>query len=115
MNRQENTKNLIIIFASLSAIVVWLALIVACCYRDGMKLPELLQYIAIAVNQPLNIHLNEYSLKFVLVFLISYVLGVTAYFSQRENRRPGEEHGSAKWGNIQSVARKYIDKKHRYL
>ena len=115
MNRQENTKNLIIIFASLSAIVVWLALIVAGCYRDGMKLPELLQYIAIAVNQPLNIHLNEYSLKFVLVFLISYVLGVTAYFSQRENRRPGEEHGSAKWGNIQSVARKYIDKKHRYL
>ena len=115
MNRQENTKNLIIFFASLSAIVVWLALIVAGCYRDGMKLPELLQYIAIAVNQPLNIHLNVYSLKFVLVFLISYVLGVTAYFSQRENRRPGEEHGSAKWGNIQSVARKYIDKKHRYL
>lgn len=115
MNGQENTKNLIIIFASLSAIVAWLALIVAGGYRDGIKLPELLQYIAIAVNQPLNIHFNEYSLKFVLIFLISYVLGVTAYFSQRENRRPREEHGSAKWGNIQSVARKYIDKKHRYL
>ena len=28
----------------------------------------------------------------------------------RENRRPGEKHGSARWGNVKSVVRKYEDK-----
>ena len=36
-------------------------------------------------------------------------MGVGVYFSSRENRRPGEEHGSAKWGTVSSVVKKYID------
>ena len=41
---------------------------------------------------------NEYSLKTVLIFLCLYAMGIGVYFSSRENRRPGEEHGSAKLG-----------------
>ena len=36
-------------------------------------------------------------------------MGIGVYFSSRENRRPGEEHGSAKWGNVTSIVKKYID------
>ena len=105
---------MIILFASLTAAVVWLALIVAGCYYEGIGLFDLMERIVSAVNEPFNIHVNQYSLKFVPVFLGAYALGVGLYFSQRENTRPGEEHGSAKWGNVHSVARKYTDRKDRF-
>lgn len=36
-------------------------------------------------------------------------MGIGVYFSSQENRRPGEEHGSAKWGNVSSIVKKYIN------
>lgn len=63
---------MIILFASLTAAVVWLALIVAGCYYEGIGLFDLMERIVSAVNEPFNIHVNQYSLKFVLVFLGAY-------------------------------------------
>ena len=58
----------------------------------------------------MKITFTEYSLKTVLIFLFFYAMGVGVYFSSRENRRPGEEHGSAKWGNVLRIAKKYTNK-----
>lgn len=110
LNRQENTKSTIIILAAVSPIVVWLALIIASCYEADMKLLELIDKITIALESPLNISWNEYSLKFGAVFLFLYIMGIGVYFSSRENRRPGEEHGSAKWGNVFAIVRRFKDK-----
>ena len=110
MNRQNDNKTLIILFAVLSPVVAWLALIVASCYESGIKLFALLEKLTTALNSPLNISLNEYSLKTVLIFLFLYLMGIGVYFSSRENRRPGEEHGSAKWGAVSSIVKRYIDK-----
>lgn len=114
MNRQENTKTIIILLAALFPIVIWLALIAAGCYEPELKLFDLLQKFTQALNRPTEIHINEYSLKTVLVFVFLYAMGIGAYFSSRENRRPGEEHGSAKWGNASSIARKYKDKSDKF-
>lgn len=54
--------------------------------------------------------MRDDSLKAVLIFLFLYVMGIGVYFSSKENRRPGEEHGSARWGNVKSVVRRYMDK-----
>ena len=110
MNRQNDNKTLIILFAVLSPVVAWLALIVASCYESGIKLFDLLEKLTTVLNSPLNISLNEYSLKTVLIFLFLYLMGIGVYFSSRENRRPGEEHGSAKWGAVSSIVKRYIDK-----
>lgn len=83
------------------------------CYSTGLKLFDILLPLTASLNQPFYLHLNEYSLKAVLVFLFLYACGVGIYFTSSENRRPGEEHGSAKWGNISSIARKYTDRKHK--
>ena len=83
---------------------------VAGCYEEDIKLFELLDRLTIAMNNPTHITLNEYSLKAVLIFLFLYAMGIGVYFSSRENRRPGEEHGSARWGNVKSVVRRYMDK-----
>ena len=105
---------MVILFAVLSVAVVWLALITAGCYEDGVKLFDLLGRLTAALNQPWKISINQYSIKFVLVFLLAYAMGVGMYFSQKENRRPGEEHGSAKWGSVHHIAKKYTDRKHRF-
>ena len=110
MNRQENQKTIYILLGILSVFVIWLALMVAGCYEEDIKLFELLDRLTIAMNNPTHITLNEYSLKAVLIFLFLYAMGIGVYFSSRENRRPGEEHGSARWGNVKSVVRRYMDK-----
>ncbi len=113
MNRQENTKTLIIVFIVCIPLVVWVALIIAGCYKEDIKLFELLERIMVAFNSPLKITINEYSIKTVFGFLCAYALGIGLYFSTRENRRPGEEHGSAKWGVVSAVCKKYADKSNK--
>ena len=83
---------------------------IAGCYEEDIKLFELLDRLTAAMNNPMHITLNEYSLKAVLIFLFLYAMGIGVYFSSRENRRPGEEHGSARWGNVKSVVKRYMDK-----
>ncbi len=110
MNKQNDDKTLIILLAILAPVIVWLALIIAGSYEEGQNIFVLFERITAAMNKPFNITINEYSLKTVLIFLFMYAMGIGVYFSSRENRRPGEEHGSAKWGNVKTVAKKYIDK-----
>ena len=110
VNRQENQKTIYILLGILSVFVIWLALMVAGCYEEDIKLFELLDRLTAAMNNPTHITLNEYSLKAVLIFLFLYAMGIGVYFSSRENRRPGEEHGSARWGNVKSVVKRYMDK-----
>ncbi len=62
----------------------------------------------------MKITFTEYSLKTVLIFLFFYAMGVGVYFSSRENRRPGEEHGSAKWGVVSQIVKRYADHKERF-
>ncbi len=110
MNRQENQRTIYILLGILSVFVIWLALMVAGCYEENIKLFELLDRLTAAMNNPTHITFNEYSLKAVLIFLFLYAMAIGVYFSSRENRRPGEEHGSARWGNVKSVVRRYMDK-----
>jgi len=110
VNRQENQKTIYILLGILSVFVIWLALMVAGCYEEDIKLFELLDRLTVAMNNPTHITFNEYSLKAVLIFLFFYAMAIGVYFSSRENRRPGEEHGSARWGNVKSVVKRYMDK-----
>lgn len=114
MNRQENQKTIFILLALIAPVVIWLALIFAACYEQDINLFVLFERVSSAINKPFNITFNEYSIKTVLIFLFIYAMGIGLYFSTRENRRIGEEHGSAKWGNVSSIVRKYLDKTDKF-
>lgn len=114
MNRQNETKTLILILSILSPVVAWLALLLASCYEQDMKLFELVDRLTVALGNPFQISINEYSMKTVLIFLFLYLMGIGVYFSSRENRRPGEEHGSAKWGVVSAIAKRYSDRTDRF-
>ena len=89
--------------------VVWAALLVAPAIAGG--LPEILENLTAALNNPLHIEWCEDSVKTVLLFIVAYGMGIGIYLSTKRNTRPREEHGSAKWGEAAAVNKKYADKR----
>lgn len=65
------------------------------------------------LERPFSIGWTAHTPKFMLVSLIIYAFGIALYYSGRENRRPGEEYGSAKWGDPRALCRKYMDHQHK--
>ena len=90
--------------------VLWAAAIMAYAYEDGMNLFDLLGRFTVLMERPFAIGWTRHTLKFMLVGLLLYGCGAALYLSTRENRRPGEEHGSARWGSARQICAKYRDK-----
>ena len=105
-NDEQRTKNALIFMGALAAI--WFGLLIAPFVSGG--LPEIIIGFPKAMETPFKISLCEDSLKTVLVFLGSYALCIVILLSSERNYRRGVEYGSAKWGNVAEVNRKYADK-----
>lgn len=84
-------------WAALSPLVLWLAAIAAYAYEDGMNLFQWMGRFSQVLERPFAIGWTLYTLKCMLGSLLLYGCGIALYYSSRENRRPGEEYGSAKW------------------
>ncbi len=109
--RQRSNSLLPWLFLALP--VLWLALMAATCYQPGMALFDLLDGLSnMMARYPLSVRWTTYTPRFLLGALVIYAFAVLLYISTRENRRPGEEHGSAKWGPPRTLGEKYRDKKH---
>ena len=100
-------------WAALSPLVLWLAAIAAYAYEDGMNLFQWMGRFSQVLERPFSIGWTPYTLKCMLGSLLLYGCGLALYYSSRENRRPGEEYGSAKWGNSKELNRKYMDHQHK--
>ncbi len=100
-------------WAALSPLVLWLAAIAAYAYEDGMNLFQWMGRFSQVLERPFAIGWTAHTPKFMLVSLIIYAFGIALYYSGRENRRPGEEYGSAKWGDPRALCRKYMDHQHK--
>lgn len=87
---------------------VWLGLLVAPALRSG--LPNLIKNLAVVFSNPFHIVWCEDSVKAVLIFICTYVMGIGIYLSTARNYRRREEHGSAHWGNAGQVNKKYENK-----
>ena len=108
MRRKESASP---IFWAVPAIpILYLAALLASGYEDGMTVFELMGRFSILLEHPLSIHWTEHTFKFMLAALLVYCFAVVLYLSTRENRRPGEEHGSARWGDPRQLNAKYRDK-----
>ena len=100
-------------WAALSPLVLWLAAIAAYAYEDGMNLFQWMGRFSQVLERPFAIGWTPYTLKCMLGSLLLYGCGIALYYSNRENRRPGEEYGSAKWGSPKDLNRKYMDHQHK--
>lgn len=91
-------------------VVLWLAALLATEYKAGMTVFTLMGRFSWLMEHPLAVRWTSYTLKFMLWALVAYGAAIVLYYSTRENRRPGEEHGSAKWGSAKRLNAKYRDK-----
>ena len=105
---QDNFSKNIMLYIALLVPVIGLALRIAPFIDEGLyafilKFPE-------AMEHPFKITWCESSLKSILILMILYVMGIGIFYATKKNYRRGEEHGSAKWGDTQSINRKYREK-----
>lgn len=90
--------------------VMWMGAGVASGYEPGMNLFDILAVFSAWADHPLVMRWTPYTPKAMCVALFLYVCAAAMYLSTRLNRRPGEEHGSAHWGSVRALNRKYRDK-----
>ena len=100
-------------WAALSPLVLWLAAAAASAYEDGSNLFQWMGRFSQVLKRPFSVEWTAHTLKFMLVSLLLYGCGIALYYSGREHRRPGEEYGSAKWGDPKELNQKYMDHKHK--
>ncbi len=111
--RQNDFRSAAPVWAALSPLILWLAAIAAYAYEDGMNLFQWMGRFSQVLERPFSIGWTAHTPKFMLVSLIIYAFGIALYYSGRENRRPGEEYGSARWGDPRALCRKYMDHQHK--
>lgn len=99
-----------IAWAILCLPVVYFAMVTASVYIPGENIFVLLERISTMVRRPDLLRWTAYTPRFLLVFLLLYGGGVLLYYADHENRRPGEEYGSAKWGNARELNKRYADR-----
>ena len=90
--------------------VMWIGAGMATGYEDGMTIFELMGRFSEWADHPLIMRWTPYTLKFMGIALMLYLFAIVLFLSTKQNRRPGEEHGSARWGSAKQLDRKYRDK-----
>ena len=90
-------------------VVWWAAVLIADCIDPGQNLLEILESLTEKLNHPAALHFTRYTGKTMMICTLLYGMGIGIYYSSQRNYRRGEEHGSAKWGDVRQICRKYRD------
>lgn len=98
------------VWAAFVVPIIWLAVLMASCYEPGMTIFTLMDAFSAATKNPFSLHWTPYTMKFIGIFLLLYGGAILFYYTGQKNTRPGEEHGSASWGSVRELDKKYRDK-----
>ena len=90
--------------------VLYAAIAAAAAYEQDANLFDLMARFSEVLKHPALLRWTAYTPKGIIGALACYGLAVTLYYSDHENRRPGEEYGSAKWGNARELNKRYADR-----
>lgn len=102
----KNNKDEYIIYLIGIIPVIWLSLIVAPYIHDNIF--DMFDNIMNNIETPFKIRLVSDSIEVAIIFIFVYFIGIILYLSTKKNYRKKEEHGSAKWGNIKKINKKYM-------
>ena len=85
--------------------VVWLSVLIAPCIGGG--LPAMLPKLTEAFSHPFRFSWCDVTLPSVLILSAVYCLILLIYHYTKPNYRRRKEHGSASWGSIKGLRKKY--------
>ena len=92
--------------------VVWLAILFAQAIHPDMKLSEMIGAMKVTLSTPFAIVWTQRTMKCILLFLLSYGAAIGVYASNRRNYRRHEEYGSAVWGDVNQIVKRYQSPKY---
>ena len=110
IHKKKSFRNAAPVWAAFTVPIVWLAMLMAGCYEPGMTIFTLMDAFSTATKNPFSLHWTPYTIKFIGIFLLLYGGAILFYYTGQKNTRPGEEHGSASWGSVRELDKKYRDK-----
>ncbi|MCI8285893.1 MAG: type IV secretory system conjugative DNA transfer family protein [Firmicutes bacterium] len=93
-------------------VVWWAAVLFADAATPGRNLMELLEHLTEKLNTPFQLQVTSYTAKSVLVCTGLYGIGIGIFYANGRNYRRGEEHGSAKWGDVRQICKRYREKEY---
>ena len=108
----DNKKEPIIFFIIGLIFTIWFAIAITPLLDGGI--PQIIKDFPNIVENPFKLVLKKETLKNIIVFNGIYILGIGLYISSKKNYRRREEHGSAKWGNVKTVNKKYFQQPWNY-
>ncbi len=109
-HKKKSFRNAAPVWAAFTVPIVWLAVLMAGCYTPGMTIFDLAAQFSEVTQTPFSLHWTPYTMKFIGIFLLLYGGAILFYYTGQKNTRPGEEHGSASWGSVRELDKKYRDK-----
>lgn len=109
-NQKKSFRSAAPVWAAFVVPIIWLAVLMAGCYEPGMTIFTLMDAFPAATKNPFSLHWTAYTPKFIGIFLLLYGGAILFYYTGQKNTRPGEEHGSASWGSVRELDKKYRDK-----
>ena len=103
--KQDNKKLLIVLGVIGLLVPVWLAVLIAPTLGGG--LPVMIPKMGDAFSHPFRFTWCDASLPCVLIFSVIYGFVLLIYHYTKPNYRRREEHGSAQWGDVKELNKKY--------
>lgn len=85
--------------------VIWLGVLIAPISSNGLF--NIIEGFSNAISNPFNMIFCKNTIPVVFIFVLVYVFGITIYLMDKKNYRRREEHGSAKWGNVHELNKRY--------
>ena len=109
-HKKKSFRSAAPVWAAFTLPIVWFAVLMAGCYTPGMTIFDLVAQFSEVTQTPFSLHWTPYTMKFIGILLLLYGGAILFYYTGQKNTRPGEEHGSASWGSVRELNKKYRDK-----
>ncbi len=106
VSREQKRSSMITYGVVLFIFAIYAGLIYGSAFEQGYNLLTALEWIK---ENPFAITFNQYTIKSVLGAAAIFAFSVLYITSTFNNTRPGEEHGSAKWGNPYEINKYYCN------
>lgn len=90
-------------------LVLWVALKIAPGVDEGLL--GIIKVMQTAMAEPFQFQIVEKTSATVLVCSVAYLFAAVLYYMMLRGFRHGEEYGSAKWGSVTAISRKYKDQR----
>lgn len=110
IHKKKSFRSAAPVWAAFTLPIAWFAVLMAGCYTPGMTIFDLVAQFSEVTQTPFSLHWTPYTMKFIGIFLLLYGGAILFYYTGQKNTRPGEEHGSASWGSVRELDKKYRDK-----